>query len=109
VPKNNHVATGPRIQLDTGALGVGAHLVTLAVSDNLGATTTRATTVWVLPPKGQPQRSETGYEDGKPLSEEEIKQIESRDETQTESAPVKPPSGAKPLQPTDKKELPPKK
>jgi hypothetical protein len=106
VPKTCHVATGPKLQLDTGDLGVGAHVVTLAVSDNQGATTTRATTVWVLPTKGQPQQSETGYEGAKPLTEDEIKQSESRDEEQPASESVRPPSGAKPLRTPDQKKPP---
>ena len=103
VPKNGHVATGSKLQLDTARLGVGAHIVILAVSDNLGATTTRPTTLWVLPPKGQPAHSETGYEKGKPMTEKELKEAEGREESES----VKPPSGTKPLPGSTKPKLPP--
>lgn len=104
VPKNNHVTTGPKLQVNTEDLGIGAHVVILAVSDNLGATTTRATTLWVLPGKGQPQRSETGY-DEKSMTKDEVKAVEG-DTGETESDSVKPPSGAQQLQGTSEPELP---
>ncbi len=104
VPKNNYVTTGPNLQLDTADLGVGAHVVVLAVSDNLGATTTRATTLWVLPTKNQPQLSETGY-DEKSMTKEQVKDAEISSGKE-ESGSVKPPSGAKQLQDTKESELP---
>jgi hypothetical protein len=108
VPKNGHVAAGSKLELDTAELGIGAHTVILALSDNLGATTTRPTTLWVLPPKGQPARSETGYENGKPMTKEELEEAEGqREEPESSSGSIKPPSSTKPLQGSTQPKLPP--
>jgi hypothetical protein len=98
-PATGQAGTGRRFEVRTGDLRVGGHLVILAVSDNLGATTTRAGMLWVLPPKGQPPRSDTGYHSSKPMTEEELKKIESGEGKPPEPKDdgFKPPPGAKPL------------
>jgi len=105
VPKNNHIATGAKLQLDTADLGVGAHIVVLAVSDNLGATTTRATTLWVLPPKDQPPFSETGY-DERGMTKDEVEAAESSP-GEAGSGSIKPPSGTQQLPGRTERSLPP--
>ncbi|MCG3178463.1 MAG: hypothetical protein BIFFINMI_00790 [Phycisphaerae bacterium] len=76
VPPTAQVAAGPKFVLDTATLKVGLHLVILAVSDNDGATTTRPIAVTVLPLKGQPLQSDTGYDPSKPLNKQQLQQID---------------------------------